>query len=414
MAYTPMTVAPRHTKPHQFSGSEVAWRTLCDLYPAAESVEVVLAVLDYCAMRKLDPYKKPVHIVPMYNSRARRKVQVVMPGINEIETTAHRTGKWAGMDPPEWGKLVERTFRGPMEDEQTGERQAGSVTLQFPLSCRVTVYKLVNGARHAFTEELFWEESYGRAGFRSEVPNARWQQAPRQMLHKCVKAAVLRATFPEEGFGYAAEEMEDREVEAGMTIDGVAEREASKPPTEKPAQQIENAAEPATQPARKTWAVLVDEIEAAFAAAYSRDAIDRVLASGAVQKVLDQASANVRERLDRVVSAALRRFPEGVDAPSDGPDTSAPPPPGLASEPAATGDFRIATPTMSFAYADPISWLGKWDDLVAEHREQPNDLRALHAMNAAHFRQVADADVASEMEVQQKISRALRTADGRR
>jgi phage recombination protein Bet len=413
MAYAPMTVAPRHTKPHQFSGSEVAWRTLCDLYPSAESVEVVLAVLDYCAMRKLDPYKKPVHIVPMYNSRVRRKVQVVMPGINEIETTAHRTGKWAGMDPPEWGKLVERTFRGQVEDEQTGERRAGSVSLQFPLSCRVTVYKMVDGARQPFTEELFWEESYGRAGFRSEVPNARWQQAPRQMLHKCVKAAVLRATFPEEGFGYAAEEMEDREVEAGMTIDGVAEREAANPPAERPAERIENAADPAAPPARKTWAVLVDEIEAAFAGADSRAAIDRVLASDAVQKVLDQASANVRERLDRVVSAALRRFPESIDAPTDAPEADAPPSE-PAPEPAATEDYRIATPTLSYTFAEPISWLGKWDELIAAHREQPNDLRALHTMNATHLRQVADADLASEMEVQQKIARALRTADGRR
>ena len=35
------------------------------------------------------------------------------------------------------------------------------------------------------------------------------------MLHKCVKAAVLRAAFPEEGLDYAAEEMDGHETEGG-------------------------------------------------------------------------------------------------------------------------------------------------------------------------------------------------------
>ena len=44
------------------------------------------------------------------------------------------------------------------------------------------------------------------------------------MIHKCTKAAVLRAAFPEEGFGYVAEEMEGRDTEGGgYTIEGMAE-----------------------------------------------------------------------------------------------------------------------------------------------------------------------------------------------
>ena len=35
------------------------------LYPGA-STESVLMVLDYCKARKLDPFLKPVHIVPMW------------------------------------------------------------------------------------------------------------------------------------------------------------------------------------------------------------------------------------------------------------------------------------------------------------------------------------------------------------
>ena len=219
-----LTVAPRYQMPPGFSGTEVAWRSLCDTYPSAETPEVLMALMEYCAVRKLDPFKRPVHIVPMYNSRLRRKVQVVMQGINEVEITASRTGQWAGMDAPEYGPPVDRVFRGEFESDD-GTVKHSEVTLRYPAWCRLTVYRMVGGQRAPFTEMLFWDECYGRAGFRSEMPNARWQQAPRQMLHKCVKAAVLRAAFPEEGFGYTQEEMEDHETDAGgVVIDGKAER----------------------------------------------------------------------------------------------------------------------------------------------------------------------------------------------
>jgi phage recombination protein Bet len=223
-----MTIAPRYLKPANFAGTPTAWRALCEVYPSAETAEVIMAVVEYCAVRHLDPYKRPVHVVPMYNSRLRRKVQVVMQGINEIEITASRTGKWAGMDEAKWGPTIERTFRGTF-DREDGRTDTTEVTLTFPEWCSVTVYRLVGDQPRAFTETLWWEESYGRAGFRSEVPNARWQQARRQMLHKCTKAAVLRTAFPEEGLDYAAEEMDGHETDGGLIIDGVAEAGAAGP-----------------------------------------------------------------------------------------------------------------------------------------------------------------------------------------
>jgi phage recombination protein Bet len=215
----PIGIAPRYTKPSGFNGTDVAWRVLCDRYPAAETPEIILAVSEYCAVRRLDPLRNPVHIVPMWNSKLKRRVQTVMQGINEHEITAHRTGAFAGMDMPQWGPIEKRKFHGEFEDDQ-GNKSTIDVEIEFPQWCAVTVWRLVQGERRAFVEPVFWIEAYGRASFRSEVPNTRWRQAPRQMLHKCAKAAALRAAFPEE-VGYAAEEMEDREVDAGgVTIDG--------------------------------------------------------------------------------------------------------------------------------------------------------------------------------------------------
>jgi phage recombination protein Bet len=156
----------------------------------------------------------------MYNTKLKRRVQVVMQGINEIETTAHRTNKFAGLDEPKWGPLIRTTFEGQAENDD-GSTSVTKVTVEYPESCSVTAYRLVGNERRPFTEQLYWLESYATAGFKTTVPNARWRKAPRQMLHKCVKAAVLRLAFPEEGLGYAAEEMEDQPTDTGgVTIEG--------------------------------------------------------------------------------------------------------------------------------------------------------------------------------------------------
>jgi hypothetical protein len=91
------------------------------------------------------------------------------------------------------------------------------ITLTFPEWCEVTVYRLVGGVRCAFTEPVFWEEAYSRSSSRSELPTDMWAKRPRGQLHKCAKAASLRAAFPEEAT-YTAEEMAGKVIEA----DGVS------------------------------------------------------------------------------------------------------------------------------------------------------------------------------------------------
>ena len=71
-----------------------------------------MMAVDYCKARKLDILKKPVHIVPMWSTSLGREVETVWPSINEIQTTASRTGQWAGMDEPKWGKTITKIFKG--------------------------------------------------------------------------------------------------------------------------------------------------------------------------------------------------------------------------------------------------------------------------------------------------------------
>lgn len=325
MAREPLQVAIRINKPAMFAGTDTQWRVMCDLYPAAETPEIILAVLDYCSVRKLDPMRKPVHIVPMYNSRLRRKVQVVMQGINEVEITASRTQRWAGMDGPVWGPDVERTFRGSFERDD-GSTENVEAKMTYPLWCSVTVYRMIGDQRRPFTEQLFWDECYGRAGFRSEVPNARWQQAPRQMLHKCTKASVLRTAFPEDITDYTADEMDGRETDAGgITIDGQAEPA--------PAAQAPTPRRPVPQ--------------------------------------------------------------KSIDAVA-----------GASTDPAG-GDWRIALPDGGFAFRNSIDWLAQWDKLMVQFKDQPNELRAIRAMNNGTFTEAGLMDLGAAMDVENRLAQIL-------
>lgn len=189
------------------------WKVLVEAtYPTARSSQAVIMALDYCKARGLDPFKKPVHIVPMWNSQLRKEVETVWPGINEVQTTAARTGEWAGMDKPEWGPDIEKTFKGKVKEWVDGRQVQvdEEVTLTFPEWCEVTVYRLIKGHRCAFSEPVYWLEAYARTGG-GELPNAMWRKRTRGQLQKVAKAASLRAAFPEEG-EYTAEEMHGKEI----------------------------------------------------------------------------------------------------------------------------------------------------------------------------------------------------------
>ena len=193
--------------------TEQAWKVLTEVtFPLAKTPEAIMMALDYCRARKLDIFKKPVHIVPMWSAALGRSVETVWPSIMEIQTTAARTGLWAGIDRPVWGPDKTQTFSGRYKDDFE-QWQETRIEVTFPEWVAVTVYRVVNGRRCAFTEEVYWLEAYSTAGGRySQVPSAMWLKRPKGQLAKCGKAASLRAAFPED-CGYAAEEMEDKALE---------------------------------------------------------------------------------------------------------------------------------------------------------------------------------------------------------
>jgi hypothetical protein len=159
--------------------------------------------------------------MPMWSAALGRSVETVWPSIMEIQTTASRTGLWAGMDRPVWGPDVTHSFTGKFKDDND-TWQESTVTVTFPEWVAVTVYRLVGGRRCAFTEEVYWLEAYSTSGGKySQLPTAMWIKRPKGQLGKCGKAA-----FPEE-CGYAAEEMDGKslgDMNDGTVLNGTARR----------------------------------------------------------------------------------------------------------------------------------------------------------------------------------------------
>jgi len=190
------------------------------LYPGAKP-ESIAMVVNYCRAAKLDPIQKPVHIVPMWIKSGKGEGamrDVIMPGVNLYRIQASRSGGFAGVTEPEFGPMVEETL--------------GGVKIKYPEWCKVTVYRVVNGEKCAFTAHEFWIENYATAKRDADAPNSMWKKRPRGQLAKCTEAQALRKAFPEVAAAPTAEEMEGKYIDVTPTEAGHSLPETEKKPDE--------------------------------------------------------------------------------------------------------------------------------------------------------------------------------------
>lgn len=191
----------------RFAVGRSQWRALVEaVFPAAQSTESIILALSYCKARKLDPFKRVVHIVPIWDKSQGKLVDTVWPGIGELRTTAMRTGAYAGKDKTVFGPEIKNEWAG--------------VSVTYPAWAQATVYRMVQGQRVAFQgPEIYWSEAF--ASDKNGAPNSMWQKRTRGQLDKCAEAAALRAAFPEE----LGDEFTDAEAGAILQHDDGMQRE---------------------------------------------------------------------------------------------------------------------------------------------------------------------------------------------
>jgi phage recombination protein Bet len=136
-----------------------------------------------CARQGVHPLDRLVHFTK------RKEKYTPITSIDFMRTRAADSGEYAGNDDPVFAD---------------GEK--------FPTSATVTVYRLVQGQRCAFTATARWKE------YKPESNDFMWQRMPHTMLGKCAEALALRKGFPKQLAGlYAREEMDQAGSESVVT-----------------------------------------------------------------------------------------------------------------------------------------------------------------------------------------------------
>lgn len=286
----------------RFGIDKASWKALVEaIFPNATSVESVILALSYCRARKLDPFKRNVHIVPIWDKQTRSMVDTIWPGIGELRTTAFRTGEYAGRG---------ETVCGPDVSQKIGTED-----MTFPEWARVAVYRMVKGQKVEFVgPKVYWLETYAQQKRDDLTPNEMWRNRPRGQLEKCAEAAALRAAFPEEiGSDFIDDEVQhmDRkpaiEGKAVQTLDDLTERltgpvaDADEATQEEPTGSPSITADPETDPL-----AFCNQMEAAMSACQTAEEIDAIeaelLGRGLTQDVaaeVGMTAARIKERLGK-------------------------------------------------------------------------------------------------------------------
>lgn len=256
------------------------------LYPGAK-LESIKLVLGYCKASGLDPMQKPVHIVPMWDAKARQMRDVVMPGVGLYRTQASRTGTFAGQTEPEFGPMITETL--------------GGASITYPEWARVTVKKLMkNGEVAEFTAREYWIENYAVKGGqeKSIAPNAMWAKRPRGQIAKCAAAQALRLAFPEMGAQPTAEEMEGKSFHDDAPA--VAPRAAAAAP--ELLQAAEDAAAKGVKAYQDFWAATGPVNRKALASQHER--LKEVATAADASRTVDEAPTLTVAKVEELLRAA--------------------------------------------------------------------------------------------------------------
>jgi phage recombination protein Bet len=264
--------------------SRAQWRALTDaVFPRAKSLDSIVLALSYCQARKLDIFKRPVHIVPMWSTEHSAYVDTIWPGIGELRTTAARTGEYAGREATIWGPDV--------------TVQYGEYTVTHPEWAEIVVKRLVGGHIASFHgPRVYWAENYAPEKFRKPEPNEMWRKRPRGQLEKCTEAAAIRTAFPEEvGNEYTADEME------GKVIEGRFEAVPPAPP--------EAAAK--RQPSQNKLATFAGvETQEPEPADQDPHAVDRAALATVLERMKGAKSGKARESALKLAREHMTKFDE--------------------------------------------------------------------------------------------------------
>jgi len=142
-----------------------------------------------CQKHGLDPFKKEIYLTGYKKRDSAEVTYSVIVGIDGVRNKAQRTQQHAGLDDAKFNLQHDGQF------QTAADLKAAN---KLPISCTVTVYRMVGGQRCPFTHTaVFSEFSSGQQ---------KWATMPFQMIQKCAESFALKKAFGDELSGLHIEE----------------------------------------------------------------------------------------------------------------------------------------------------------------------------------------------------------------
>lgn len=186
------------TQSSELSENDIQILATAGVIPANTPSAIVKLFAMTCAQHKLSPFKKEIYLTA-YNTKQGVKYATIV-GIDGFRAKAQRTGQYAGIDDAKFNYQSDGNFL------TAAQLKAAS---KLPISCTVTIYRVVGGIRCPFTHTAIFNEFAGVQ---------KWETMPFQMIAKVTEAHALRKGFGDELSGLHIEEemaaFEDKTVGA--------------------------------------------------------------------------------------------------------------------------------------------------------------------------------------------------------
>ena len=160
--------------------------------PKCTTVELALFG-EVCRKSGLDPFSRQIYAIK------RKGGMTIQTSIDGFRAIAEDSGEYAGNDDP----LYNGNLTLADHIAKTGNPKTA------PITATVSVYRIVNGERCAFTASAAFEQY----ATKSDRYDNLWSTMPHTMIAKCAEALALRKAFPRKLSGlYTGDEMKQAEI----------------------------------------------------------------------------------------------------------------------------------------------------------------------------------------------------------
>ena len=188
------------------TAAEIETLASAGIIPIGTPPAIVQVFATACQQHGLSPFRKEIYLVP-YNTKNGTQYHTIV-GIDGLQLKAARTQQFAGCDAEQYDLTSTGLYKTAAELKAAKQR---------PVTCTVTVYRVIGGVRCPFVATVVFDEYYPAVAKGSDQ-YSKAATMPFNMIAKCARAKALKMAFSDELSGLHIEEeqaaFEDTTIQA--------------------------------------------------------------------------------------------------------------------------------------------------------------------------------------------------------